>query len=56
MTDNAEKEIKRLKDCIYAVVASLKNKQYDSALTLARVGMYGGSVLSPLDCEKFKCP
>jgi hypothetical protein len=44
------KEIDRLKACIYAVVASLVNKDAGSALTLARVGMYGGNVNNALDC------
>jgi len=43
-------ESKRLKDCIYAVVSELVNNRPDSALNLARVGMYGGSVNNPLDC------
>lgn len=44
-------EIKRLKECIYSVVAALVNKDSKSALNLARVGMYGGSVKNSLDCE-----
>lgn len=45
-------ECGRLKDGIYAIVASLVNKKPESALTLARVAMHGGSVNNPLDCER----
>lgn len=43
-------ECERLKSCIYAVVSALVNGKSDSALLLARVGMYGGNVNNPLDC------
>ena len=49
-----EGEIERLKAGIYAVVAELVNKKPALALNLARVVMYGGSVLSALDCENPK--
>jgi hypothetical protein len=52
MCEKDKEEIKRLKDGIYAVVASLVNKKYDTALILARTTMYGGSVLSALDIDK----
>jgi hypothetical protein len=44
------KECERLKASLRAVVAALVNGCYDSALLLARVGMYGGDVKNPLDC------
>jgi len=46
------KDCGRLKDGIYAIVASLVNKKPETALTLARVAMHGGSVNNPLDCER----
>jgi len=45
------KECERLKRCIYSVVAALVNKNSNTALTLARVGMYGGDINNPLDCN-----
>lgn len=45
------KECDRLKRSLYAVVSELINNRPDSALNLARVGMYGGDVNNPLDCS-----
>ena len=45
-------EIKRLKECLHSVVASLVNGNYVTALRLARTGMYGGSVNNPLDVNR----
>lgn len=44
------KECDRLKGGVCAVVAALINRRHDSALNLARVVMYGGSVNNALDC------
>jgi len=48
------KECNRLKACIYAVVSVLVNNRASDALNLARVGMYGGNVNNPLDCQNPK--
>ncbi len=53
MCEEDKKEIERLKGGIYAVVAGLVNKKPCTTLALARTVMYGGSVLSALDIEKF---
>ncbi len=48
------KECERLKNGIYAVVASLVDGNAKAALTCARAVMYGGSVSNPLDLENPK--
>jgi len=49
MSDEDKKEIERLKCGVRAIVASLVNKEYASAMVLARTTMYGGSVTNALD-------
>ena len=46
------KDCGRLKEGIYSIVAALVEKKPESALTLARTVMHGGSVNNPLDIER----